>query len=81
MPFISVKAFPMDEAIKQKTAEAILEVFRTTWGAQPEWVTIAMEDVAPDEWDEKVVRAEILSDSERILIRDGQKQYKEKTNE
>ena len=81
MPFISVKAYPMDEAVKRKTAEAILEVFRTVWGAQPEWVTVAMEDVAPEEWDEKVVRGEILPDPGRIMIRDGQKLYKEKENE
>ena len=78
MPFISVKAFPMDEAVKRKTAEAILEVFRTTWGAEPDWVTIAMEDVAPEDWEEMVVRAEIRKDPDRIMILDGQKQYTEK---
>ena len=32
MPYISVKAFPMDEETKRKTAEQILEVFQKTWG-------------------------------------------------
>ena len=76
MPFISVKAFPMDETVKRKTADAILEVFRTVWGAEPDWVTVAMEDIPPEDWDEKVVRAEIQKDPERIMILDGQKQYR-----
>ncbi len=75
MPFICVKAYPNEEAVKQKTAEEILEVFCRTWGAEPEWVTIAMEDVAPEDWDEKVVRKEILPNPDRIMIRDGKKQF------
>ena len=30
MPFITVKAYPMDEETKRRTAEEILEVFRKT---------------------------------------------------
>ena len=78
MPYIAVKAFPMDEETKQKTAERILEVFRETWGAEPEWVTISMEDIAPDDWDEKIRRGEILPNLDKVLILDGAKRYEKK---
>ena len=79
MPYISVKAFPSDEETKRKTAEQILEVFQKTWGAEPGWVTIAMEDIDPDEWDEKVRNEEILPNRDHILILDGKKQYPEES--
>ncbi len=75
MPYISVKAYPKDDATKQKTAEAILEVFQKVWGAEPDWVTVSVEDIEPDEWDEKVVSAEIRPNMDRVLILDGKKRY------
>ena len=76
MPYISVKAFPMDEETKRKTAEQILEVFQKTWGAEPEWVSISMEDIDPEEWDDRVRNAEILPNRDKLMILDGVKQYK-----
>ena len=73
MPYISIKAYPKDDETKRKTAEAILEVIQKTMGAEPEWVTISMEDIEPDEWEEKVVKAEILPNMDRVLILDGKK--------
>ncbi len=75
MPYISIKAYPKDEETKQKTAEAILDVLQKTWGAEREWVTISMEDVEPDDWDEKVVRGEILPKMDKVMILDGKKRY------
>ena len=73
MPYISIKAYPKDDETKRKTAEAILEVIQKTMGAEPEWVTISMEDIEPDEWEEKVVKAEILPNMDHVLILDGKK--------
>ena len=77
MPYISVKAYPMDEETKRKTAEQILEVFQKTWGAEREWVSISMEDIDPDEWDERIRKGEILPNLEKMMILDGEKQYKQ----
>lgn len=77
MPYISVKAFPKDEETKRRTAERILQVFQETWGAEPDWVTIAMEDVDPADWDERIVKGEILPGMDRVMILDGKKQYPE----
>ncbi len=76
MPHISVKAFPMDEETRRKTAEQILEVFQKTWGAEPEWVSISVEDIDLEEWDEGVRNAEILPNRDKLMILDGVKQYK-----
>ncbi len=75
MPFITVKAYPMDEETKRRTAEEILEVFRKTWGAEPDWVTVSMEDVDPDDWDEQVVKGEILPGMDKVMILNGKKLY------
>ena len=77
MPYISVKAYPKDEETKRRTAEQILEVFTKVWGAEPDWVTIAMEDVDPADWDGQIVKGEILPKMDKVLILDGKKQYPE----
>ena len=76
MPYISVKAFPMDEETGRKTAEQILEVFQKTRGAERVWVWISVEEIDPEEWDERVRNAEILPNRDKLMILDGVKQYK-----
>ena len=75
MPYISIKIFPKDDETKRKAAEAVLEAIQKSMGAQPEWVTVSVEDVDPAEWDEKVVKGEILPKKDNVLILDGKKQY------
>ena len=75
MPYISIKAYPKDDETKQKTAEAVLAVIQKTMGAEPEWVTVSVEDIGPDDWEEKVVKAEILPKMDNVLILNGKKQY------
>ena len=75
MPYISVKAFPMDEETKRRTAEKILEVFQETWGAEPDWVSISMEDIDPESWDERIRKGEIEPNLDKMMILDGKKQY------
>ena len=75
MPYISVKAFPMDEETKRRTAEKILEVFQETWGAEPDWVSISMEDIDPESWDDRIRKGEIEPNLDKMMILDGKKQY------
>ena len=56
MPYISIKTFPKDDETKRKAAEAVLEAIQKSMSAQPEWVTVSVEDVDPAEWDENVVQ-------------------------
>ncbi len=75
MPYISIKAYPSDDDTKRKTAEEILRVIQKTMGARPDWVTISIEDIEPDDWEEKVVKAEILPKMDSVLILNGEKTY------
>ena len=54
MPYIRIKAYPKDEAVKQKVAEAINKVFLDNWGCAPEAVSISFEEVAPELWEQQV---------------------------
>ncbi len=73
MPYISIKTYPKDDETKRKTAEAILEVIQKTMGADPDWVTVSVEDIEPEDWEEKVVKAEILPKMDSVLILNGKK--------
>ena len=75
MPYISIKTYPKDDETKQKAAEAVLAVIQKTLGAEPEWVTVSVEDIEPGDWEEKVVKTEILPNMDSVLILDGKKRY------
>lgn len=75
MPYISVKAFPKDEETKKRVVDKINQVFLEEWGYPPEALTISVEEVAPDEWNEQVKRPEIDTKLDKMMILDGKKQY------
>lgn len=75
MPYIAVKAYPKDEAVKQKVAEEINAVFLKYWGCAPEAISISFESVEPAEWQNTVVEPQILPNADKMLILDGKKQY------
>lgn len=76
MPYIAIKSFPRDQAIKEAVIEKINEVFLETWGCSQEAITISIEHVAPADWEEKVVKPEIEPRKEHMMILFGQKCYK-----
>ena len=75
MPYIKIKAYPKDEAIKQKVAERINQVFLEEWGCPPEAITISIEEIAPENWVDEVVKPEIEPNSDKMLILNGKKGY------
>ena len=75
MPYIAVKAFPKDEETKKRVVDKINQVFLEEWGCPPEALTISVEEVAPDEWNEQVKRPEIDTKLDKMMILDGKKQY------
>lgn len=75
MPYIAVKSYPKDQATKEAVAEKINQVFLETWGCRPEAVTITFEEVAKEDWQERVVQAEIEPKKEYALILSGEKRY------
>lgn len=75
MPYIAVKAFPKDEETKKKVVDQINEIFLKTWGCPQEAITISMEEVTPDQWNEKVKEPEITPNQDKMMILDGEKKY------
>ena len=75
MPYIRSKAYPKDEAVKQKVAEAINKVFLDNWGCAPEAVSISFEEVAPELWEQQVENGEIEPLRDKMFILHGDKNY------
>lgn len=75
MPYIAIRSFPKDEAIRKKVVEEINEVFLKHWGCPPEAITISMETVVPEEWEEKVKKPIILENLDKMMILNGEKKY------
>jgi 4-oxalocrotonate tautomerase len=76
MPYIAIKSFPKDQATKEAVIEKINEVFLELWGCPQEAITISIEEVAPADWQEKIVKPEIEPKKENMMILSGQKRYK-----
>ena len=75
MPYISIKAYPKDEEIKKKVVDEINQVFLKYWGCPQEAISISMEEFAPETWEEKGVKPEILPNSHKMMILSGEKKY------
>lgn len=55
MPHIDVKMFPgRDDATKKALAEKFVEVAVAELGCPKEVLSVSVEEVAPEEWNEKV---------------------------
>ena len=74
MPYIKIKSFPKDPKIKQQVVEAINETFLKYWGCPQEAISISMEEVEPQHWDE-VEQNEIQPNADKMFIQNGVKKY------
>ncbi len=55
MPHIDVKLFPgRDEATKKAFADKIVELGMQELGAAKEHLSVSVEEIAPDKWNEEV---------------------------
>ena len=77
MPYIRIKAYPKDQATKEKVVDAINQVFVDNWGCAPQAISISIEEVAPEDWVEQVEKQEILPMADKMFVLNGQKKYEE----
>lgn len=75
MPYIAIKAYPKDKAIKEKVAERISEIFVEEWGCPKEAITISVEEISPENWKEEVVDKDIAENMENMFILSGEKRF------
>lgn len=76
MPYIAIKSYPKDQATKELVVERINEIFLDVWGCPQEAITISIEEITPEDWDEKIVKPEINPKKENMMILSGKKSYK-----
>ena len=75
MPYIAIKSFPKDQETKQAVVERINQLFLEVWGCPQEAITISIEDVSPEDWDERIVKPEIEPHPEQMMILSGKRVY------
>ena len=75
MPYIRIKAYPKDQATKEKVVEAINKAFVDNWGCPPQAISISIEEVAPEDWVETVEKAEIEPNANKMFVLNGEKKY------
>lgn len=76
MPYIEIKAYPKDEEIKKRVADRINRVFFEEWGCPQEAISLSIEEIEPQDWNDRVVKPEIEPNRDKMLILDGKKLYK-----
>ncbi len=75
MPYIAIKAYPKDEEIKKKVVDEINEIFVKYWGCPPEAISISMEEFKPEDWESQVVKPQIETNLDKMMILSGEKKY------
>ena len=76
MPYIAIHSFPKDEKTKREVVEKINEIFLEAWGCPPGAITISVEEVPPEQWEQQVVGPVIEPKKEHMMILAGEKCYK-----
>ena len=72
MPHVIVKLWPgKSEEQKQQLADAITKDVMNSFHYGEESVSVAMEEVAPQEWSEKVYKPEILDKAATLYKKPG----------
>ncbi|WP_414472859.1 tautomerase family protein [Microvirga sp. M2] len=72
MPHVIVKMYAgRTEQEKVKLAEEVAKAVRTAIGSADKSISVAIEDVAPDEWAEKVYRPDIKSKWDAVYKKPG----------
>ena len=75
MPYIAIKAYPKDEETKKKLVEKINEAVLDIWGCPQEAITISVDSIEPNKWEEMVVKLEIEPQIDKMMILSGEKKY------
>jgi len=72
MPHVTVKLYPgRSEEQKSRLAEAIIEDVVALARCEEKSVSVAIEEVKPEDWVEKVYKPEILSNFEKLYKKPG----------
>lgn len=73
MPYIAIKSYPKDEETKKLLVEKINDVVMEVMGCPPQAITISLEEILPEEWEEKIVKPEIEPNLDKMRILSGER--------
>lgn len=72
MPHIAVKLYPgRSEVLKKALAQELAKAMVLVLGSKPESISIGIEDVAPEDWEESVSKPDVLAKAATIYKRPG----------
>jgi 4-oxalocrotonate tautomerase len=72
MPHVSVKMYPgRSEKEKAELAEGIVQDVMGIIGAGRSSISVAIEEISPQEWKEKVYEPEIIKKSDKLYKKPG----------
>ena len=72
MPHVIIKLWPgKTEEQKQKLTDAIVRDMVSTMGCKESSISVAFEEVEPDEWAEEVFRPDILEGEDKLYKKPG----------
>jgi len=72
MPHIIVKMYPgRDEATKENLTKKIEQLFIDELGSSSDSLSIGIEDIQPENWQETVVKPDIINKKETITKMPG----------
>lgn len=72
MPHVIVKMYPgRTREQKEKLAKELEHTLITVLGSKPSSISIGIEDVSPDDWDEKVRKPDVLGKPDTIFKTTG----------
>lgn len=73
MPYFSIKSYPRDDEQKRVMVERVTEVIKELWGCPQESITISLEEIAPEDWEEKVTHALVEPAMDNVMVLSGKK--------
>jgi 4-oxalocrotonate tautomerase len=72
VPHIIVKLYPgRTEGVKKKLADAITKDVALIAKCQEKSVSVAIEEISPDDWTEKVYKPDILNNQDKLYKKPG----------
>lgn len=71
MPYIAIKCYPKDEAVKKEVAKEITDTFTKLWGCPKTAISISFEEVDPSDWN-KVEEKEIKPNQDKMYVLSGE---------
>lgn len=75
MPYIDVKCYPRPEEKINLIVEKINQVLIDEWGCPQHTISISLEQVAPEEWHDKVEVPEMDARADSMFILHGEKKF------